>query len=96
VYYIPRLKVNIISLGQLDEDGCDIVIKRGLMRIYSDRGQLLTKVRHSSSRLYILEIRVEHPMSLAAKAEEVSWSWHARYGHLNFLALQRLAKEEMV
>jgi hypothetical protein len=95
VYYIPRLKANIISLGQLDEDGCDIVIKRGLLRIYNDRGQLLTKVRRSSSRLYILEIRVEHPVSLAAKAEETFWRWHARYGHLNFPALQRLAKEEM-
>ena len=28
VYFIPRLKANIVSLGQLDKAGCHISIKR--------------------------------------------------------------------
>ena len=37
VYFIPRLKANIVSLGQLDKVGCHISIKRGLFRIHDDR-----------------------------------------------------------
>jgi hypothetical protein len=37
VYFIPRLTSNIISLGQLDEAGCDIRIRHGLLKIHDDR-----------------------------------------------------------
>ena len=46
--------------------------------------------------LYILELEIEQPISLSARTEEVTWRWHARYEHLNFLTLQKLHKEEMV
>jgi len=34
VYYIPRLHSNIISLGQLDEFGCQVVIEHGVLRVH--------------------------------------------------------------
>ena len=34
VYFILRLKANLVSLGQLDEVGCFISIKRGLTDVY--------------------------------------------------------------
>ena len=37
VYFISRLKANIVSLDQLDKAGCHIFIKRGLLRIRDDR-----------------------------------------------------------
>ena len=43
-----------------------------------------------------MELEIEQPVSLSAKTEEVSWRWHTRYGHLNFSALEKLQKEEMV
>ena len=42
VYFILRLKANIVSLGQLDKAGCNISIKRGLLRICNDQRRLLT------------------------------------------------------
>ena len=40
VYYIPQLRSSIISIGQLDERGSEVLIK--------DRGQrLLSKVKRS-------------------------------------------------
>ena len=33
VYFIPRLKANLVSLSQLDEAGCHISIERGLLKI---------------------------------------------------------------
>ena len=44
VYFILRLKANIVSLGQLVKAGCHISIKRGLLRIRDDRRRLLTQV----------------------------------------------------
>ena len=35
-------------------------------------------------------------VSLFAKSEEKSWQWHARYGHLNFRALNDLGSKNMV
>jgi hypothetical protein len=33
VYYIPRLTANIVSLGQLDENGCKVDIEHRLLHI---------------------------------------------------------------
>ena len=41
VYFIPRLTTNIISLCQLDEGGCDVHTKDGVLRIHDDKGQLI-------------------------------------------------------
>ena len=72
VYFIPRLKANLVSLGQLDEADCFIFIKHGLFKICDDRRRLLTQVRRTTNRLYNLELEIEQPVSLSAKTEEVS------------------------
>ena len=33
VYYIPQLRSSIISIGQLDERGSEVLIKDGVLRI---------------------------------------------------------------
>jgi hypothetical protein len=33
VYYIPKLKTSIVSLGQLDESGCPSAIRGGFMSV---------------------------------------------------------------
>ncbi|KAG8060127.1 hypothetical protein GUJ93_ZPchr0002g24035 [Zizania palustris] len=44
VYFIPRLTMNIVSVGQLDEDGYKIRIEAGVMSIQEPDGKLLAKV----------------------------------------------------
>jgi hypothetical protein len=51
VYYIPHLTANIISCGQLDEDGFQIHIERGVMRIRDEKKRLLAKIQRSTERL---------------------------------------------
>ena len=34
VYYIPSLKCNIVSLGQLEEAGCRVEIDKGVMEVF--------------------------------------------------------------
>jgi hypothetical protein len=44
VYYIPELRSSIISLGQLDEHGAEVLIRQGVLRIKDQDRRLLAKV----------------------------------------------------
>ncbi|CAD6257884.1 unnamed protein product [Miscanthus lutarioriparius] len=41
VYYIPKLKSNIVSLGQLEEAGCDIRLFDGRLKVFDPEYNLL-------------------------------------------------------
>jgi hypothetical protein len=91
VYYIPRLDTNIISIGQLDESDYEVKIHCGVMQIRAEDGRLLTRIRRGPTRLYTLDLHITQPVCLAARVGEEAWRWHARYGHVNFTALRKMA-----
>ncbi|CAA0827650.1 Gag-Pol-related retrotransposon family protein [Striga hermonthica] len=92
VYYIPQLRSSIISIGQLDEHGCKVLVKGGVLKLQDQEQRLLAKVQRSRNRLYLLDLKVEQPVCLAVRHTEEPWLWHARFGHLSFDALGRLRK----
>jgi hypothetical protein len=96
VYLIPKLTINIISLGQMDVLGYEIVISDGVMWVCDEQRRLMAMVQRSSNRLYVLSTQVSQPVSLVARGAGNSWLWHARFGHLNFIALRRLTLVELV
>ena len=57
--YIPHLCSSIISIGQLDERGSEVLIKNGVLRIRDREQRLLGKVKRSRNRLYLLDLKVE-------------------------------------
>ncbi|XP_066384850.1 uncharacterized protein [Miscanthus floridulus] len=57
---------SIISIGQLNERGSEVLIKDGVLRIRDRELRLLTKVKRSLNRLYLLNLKVEQPVCLAA------------------------------
>jgi hypothetical protein len=58
VYYIPRLRTFIVSVGQLDEAGCSILVQGGFMVIRDFQEQLVAKVPRAPNRLYTMELQV--------------------------------------
>ena len=76
VYYIPQLRSSIISIGQLDERGSEVLIKDGALRIRDREQRLLAKVKRSRNRLYLLDLKVEQPICLAARRTKELWLWH--------------------
>ena len=86
------LRASIISIGQLDERGSEVLIKDGVLRIRDREQRLLAKVKRSLNRLYLLDLKVEQPVCLVARHFEEPWMWHARFGHLSFDTLGRLEK----
>lgn len=96
VYYIPKLKSNIVSLGQLEEGGCDIRLYNGRLQVLDQEKKLLISAPRTGNRLYTVKLGVVPPVCFLSKLNDEAWLWHARYGHLNFRALRELGREGMV
>jgi hypothetical protein len=96
VLYIPKLSANIISAGRLDEEGYQVVIGGGELLIREPGGKLLARVKRTASRLYLLTVKLSIAMCAVTCEDPVAWRWHERLGHLNFLALKKMVKEELV
>jgi hypothetical protein len=96
VYFIPKLKSNIVSLGQLEEGGCKVVLEDGYCSVFDVERTLLAHAPHVGNRFYLLKVHLAAPVCLAAKTSDKAWLWHGRYGHLNFRALRELGQKGMV
>lgn len=95
VYYIPNLCNNIISLGQLSENGNKVIMKGDFLWVYDDKERLVMKVRRSTNRLYKILLETSESVCLLSKLEETAWLWHARLGHVNFQALSSMSTSNM-
>lgn len=96
VYFIPTLHSNILSLGQLTEEGNKVVMNNSHLRVYEKQGKLLMKVKRSLNRLYKIILETVEHNCLLSKSDELSRLWHVRLGHVNFKAMALMHKENMV
>lgn len=102
VYYIPELKNNLLSLGQLQEKDLTIIIRRGVCKIFHDEKGLLAESKMSSNRMFMLFDQTVHKGEpsqehcLQATGENMSKLWHERYGHLGHSGIKILQSKEMV
>jgi hypothetical protein len=67
------LTMNIISLGQLDEIGYEVVICSRVMKVWDEQKKLLVKVHRSSNRLYVLSMDIAQLVNLVAKEAGDTW-----------------------
>ncbi|KAI9156917.1 hypothetical protein LWI28_014078 [Acer negundo] len=96
VYYVPDMKTNILSLGQLLEKGYHISLQNMQLTITDARGKLVTRVQMTKNRMFPLAIHHDTPKCLTAIINNKDWLWHLRYGHLNFENLKQLGSKKMV
>jgi hypothetical protein len=76
VYWIPRLKNSIISVGQMDEGGAHVLVEGGVLRVWDRRCHLLARVQRTENRMYRLELQVARPLCLTVHQNDDAWSWH--------------------
>src|ERR1043165_5730093 len=95
VYYIPTLQSNILSLGQVTESGCKVIMENEHLWIYDAYNNLLMKVPRAKNRLYKVKLRITNPICLQATIDTPAWLWHARMGHVNFDSLRQLSTKGM-
>ncbi|XP_061341465.1 uncharacterized protein LOC133287802 [Gastrolobium bilobum] len=56
VYYVPNMKNNILSLGQLLEKGYDVHLKNNTLSLRDNQNNLIAKVSMSRNRMFLLNI----------------------------------------
>lgn len=96
VYFIPSLCNNILSLGQLSEEGNRVVMHGEFLWVYDKTERLLMKVKRSGNRLYKVVEKTIDSSCLLSKEEEEAWLWHSRLGHVKFQALNLMTRNKMV
>ncbi|GAU51653.1 hypothetical protein TSUD_414750 [Trifolium subterraneum] len=96
VYYIPGLKNNLLSIGQLQQKNLTIVFKKDLCKVYHEEKGLIMSTKMSSNRMYVIFAPIIVPMCFKTVKMDNNELWHCRYGHLSFKGLNTLVKKEMV
>ena len=103
VYYIPELKNNLLSVGQLQERGLDVLFKGGDQNtcniFHPSRGKIAESVM-SANRMFILlgesNDKTKEEKCLQVDISDEAELWHHRYGHLSYKGLHTLCSKEMV
>ena len=98
VYFIPDLKNNLLSIGQLQEKNLAVIIKNNTCKVYHPKRGLIMQSQMSSNRMFPLQITVSIPAihCLQTTAEDTTHLWHCRYGHISLKGLRTLSQMEMV
>ena len=96
VFFVPDLKTNLLSVGQLQEKGYEIFIKDGVCRIQDEKLGLIAQVNMTTNRMFPLYLDNTTQNCFSAKLMDEGWLWHFRYGHLNFGGLKTLQQKNMV
>jgi transposase InsO family protein len=96
VYYIPGLKTNLLSIGQLQQRNVTVVFKNDECKVFHEEKGLLFTSCMSTNRMYMIKAAIITPRYLQVTKEECTQLWHSRYGHLSIKGLNTLAKKQMV
>ncbi|KAI5432846.1 hypothetical protein KIW84_020233 [Lathyrus oleraceus] len=91
VYYVPNLKTNILSLGQLTEKGYSILMKERTLYLKDKLGHLIARVEMERNRMYKLNLINVREKCLQVNVEDKASLWHLRFGHLHHAGLRRTA-----
>nr|GFA84615.1 integrase, catalytic region, zinc finger, CCHC-type, peptidase aspartic, catalytic [Tanacetum cinerariifolium] len=99
VYYVEGLGHNLFSVGQFCDSDLEVAFHQHTCFIRNlDGVDLLTGSR--GNNLYTLSLQdmmASSPICLLSKASKTkSWLWHHRLSHLNFFAINYLARQGLI
>ncbi|GJS32703.1 retrovirus-related pol polyprotein from transposon TNT 1-94 [Tanacetum coccineum] len=99
VYYMEGLGHNLFSIRQFCDSNLEVAFHQHTCFIRNLEGvDLLTRSR--GNNLYTMSLRdmmASSPICLLSKASKTkSWLWHRRLSHLNFGAINHLARHSLV
>ena len=74
VYYIPKLRSNLVSLGQLTEIGHRVVMDDDLIEVSEKNPErMIMRVQRTLNRLYKIELKPVEPVSFLSSIGDDSW-----------------------
>ncbi|GAU36409.1 hypothetical protein TSUD_38770 [Trifolium subterraneum] len=97
VLYVPGIKSNLLSIGQLIQKGFEVKMKNNSLSLFDTNHKLILKTPLTKNRTFQINMSTAKLMCLSAvETEDINWIWHARFGHLNSKSLRELGTNHMV
>ena len=108
VYFAPGMKHNLMSIGQLIQNGYKVLMENDKCVIQEKDGSknLLATVQKTKNKMFPLRIETcfssqvgaapPTQSALRSVIEDPSRLWHLRYGHLGYVGLNLLSNKNMV
>eukprot|EP00253_Pinus_taeda_P033571 PITA_33571 len=108
VYYVPGMRCNLLSIGQLVQKGYNVFFENDVCTIMNraPSKRCIAEVKMTRNKMFPLRIRADlkNKEVIAAVTQEAfqsmpkdeNWLWHLRFGHLNFGGLNLLSRKGMV
>jgi hypothetical protein len=92
VYYVPGLRHNMMSVGQMNEHGYKVIFEGSKCTILDKppSKKIIATIQMTKNRMFPLILRnVNLSQSYAqnVSSSDETWLWHLRYGHLPFSSL---------
>ncbi|RDX93289.1 hypothetical protein CR513_24476, partial [Mucuna pruriens] len=91
VLYVPSIKTNMLSLGQLLQKGFVMKMANNCLTVLDRKQNLLSQNRTFQVRMHYLQHQC-----LTTLENKKEWLWHLKFCHLNFKDLHLLANHKMV
>ena len=96
VYYVPALKHNLLSVGQLILKNYDVHFAKEHCIIRDPDGNLLGKVKMTTNKMFPVKFNKDNLSAFSMHIQDKSRLWHLRFGHLSLGSLVHMSKTQMV
>nr|GEW89440.1 retrovirus-related Pol polyprotein from transposon TNT 1-94 [Tanacetum cinerariifolium] len=99
VYYVEGLGHNLFSVGQFCDSDLEVAFRQHSCFIRNLEGvdMLIGSQGNNLYTLSLQDMMASSPICLLSKASKTkSWLWHRRLSHLNFGAINNLARQGLV
>lgn len=96
VLYIPRMKCNLVNIGQFLEKNYKTILENKILKVYDADGKSILKTSIFKNRTFKIGLQVMEHRCLVTVGSRDEWLWHYRLGHLNFKDLNLMHKKRMV
>jgi len=99
VFFIPELKTNLLSIGQLQKNGLAVLIQQGNCKIFHPEKGLIIETEMTHNRMFV--VLADYSQSkdqkcLSSMITDQYTLWHYRYGHLSWNGINILQQKKMV
>src|SRR4051812_5664792 len=94
VMHVPHIRLNLISTGQLDDDGYQSHFGGGKCKIF--KGSLVVAKGIKSTTLYTTDVKMSTGNINIFDNEAQTELWHKRLGHMSEKGMQILARKKLL
>ena len=93
VRHVPKVQLNLISAGRLDDEVYRGSIQNGVMKF--SKGSLIVARARKVNTLYLMNARL-CPEELNVASDTTGELWHKRLCHMSVKGMKKLADENLI